>query len=99
MAMDMVGERLEEGLKLLPHLAGMVVMVSDKGEGEVRATPDGRAKVSYDFAEKDIQRIKLGMRETARSPPRRRRQRGLYSRPWGRSAHNSRVPVCRSGAC
>ena len=66
MAMDMVGERLEEGLKLLPHLAGMVVMVSDKGEGEVRATPDGRAKVSYDFAEKDIQRIKLGMRETAR---------------------------------
>ena len=29
-------------------------MVSDKGEGEVRATADGRAKVSYDFAEKDI---------------------------------------------
>ena len=54
MAMDMVGERLEDGLKLLPHLAAMVVMVSDKG------------KVSYDFAEKDIQRIKLGMRETAR---------------------------------
>ena len=66
MAMDMVGERLEDGLKLLPHLAAMVVMVSDKGEGEVRATADGRAKVSYDFAEKDIQRIKLGMRETAR---------------------------------
>lgn len=66
MAMDMMGERLEEGLKLLPHLAGMVVMVSDKGEGEVRATADGRAKVSYDFAESDIERIKLGMRETAR---------------------------------
>ena len=32
----MVGERLEEGLAA-PHLAGMVVMVSDKGEGEVRA--------------------------------------------------------------
>jgi choline dehydrogenase-like flavoprotein len=66
MAMDMVGDRLEEGIKLLPHLAGMVVMVSDKGEGEVRATPDGRAKVTYEFAEDDIERIKKGMRETAR---------------------------------
>ena len=66
MAMDMVGQRLEDGLKLLPHLTAMVVMVSDKGEGEVRATSDGRAKVSYDFAEQDIQRIKMGMRETAR---------------------------------
>jgi len=66
MAMDMVGERLEEGMKLLPHLAGMVVMVSDKGEGEVRANPDGRAKVTYEFAVEDIARIKLGMRETAR---------------------------------
>ena len=65
MAMDMVGERLEEGLAAPPPRRHGIT-VSDKGEGEVRATPDGRAKVSYDFAEKDIQRIKLGMRETAR---------------------------------
>jgi len=44
----------------------MVVMVSDKGEGQVRATSEGRAKVSYNFAPKDIDRIKAGMRETAR---------------------------------
>jgi len=66
MAMDMLGERLEEGLRMLPYLAGMVVMVSDKGEGEVRATSSGRAKVTYNFADNDIERIKLGMRETAR---------------------------------
>ena len=66
MAMDMVGTRLEEGIKLLPHMAGMVVMISDKGEGKVRATSDGRADVTYDFAPDDIERIKKGMVETAR---------------------------------
>ena len=65
-AMDAVGDGLEQGLRDLPHLAGMVVMVSDKGEGEVRATPSGRAAVTYNFAPGDIERIKLGMRETAR---------------------------------
>jgi choline dehydrogenase-like flavoprotein len=64
--MDAVGERLQEGLTLLPHLAGMVVMISDKGEGEVRATRNGRAKVTYNFTDNDILRIKKGMRETAR---------------------------------
>ena len=66
MAMNAVGDRLEEGLSMLPHLTGMVVMISDKGEGTVRATKEGRAKVTYHFADNDIERIKLGMRETAR---------------------------------
>jgi len=66
MAMDRVGNQLEEGIAMLPHLAGMVVMISDKGEGTVSATADGRAKVSYNFIDSDIERIKLGMRETAR---------------------------------
>jgi choline dehydrogenase-like flavoprotein len=66
MAMDMVGSRLEEGIKLLPYMAGMVVMVSDKGEGRVRATAEGRAQVTYDFAPDDIERIKKGMVETAK---------------------------------
>jgi len=66
MAMNAVGDRLEEGLEMLPHLTGMVVMISDKGEGTVRATKEGRAKVTYHFADNDIERIKLGMRETAR---------------------------------
>jgi choline dehydrogenase-like flavoprotein len=66
LAMDRVGAGLEEGLAMLPHLAGMVVMISDKGVGRVRATADGRADVRYDFAPEDVARIKLGMRETAR---------------------------------
>jgi len=66
MAMGTVGEKLEDGLKMLPHLTGMVVMISDKGQGEVRASAEGRAKVTYHFAPNDIERIKLGMRETAR---------------------------------
>ena len=66
LAMDRVGTGLAEGLAMLPHLAGMVVMVSDKGVGRVRATADGRADIHYDFLQDDIDRIKLGMRETAR---------------------------------
>jgi choline dehydrogenase-like flavoprotein len=65
MAMGMVGDRLEEGLAMLPHLAGAVVMVSDKGTGTVRAHSDGRADVSYYFADDDVERIKRGMVVTA----------------------------------
>lgn len=66
MAMDAVGPRLEAGIAQLPKLAGMVVMISDKSEGRVRATRDGRADVQYHFLDSDIARIKAGMRETAR---------------------------------
>jgi choline dehydrogenase-like flavoprotein len=66
LAMDRVGVGLEEGLAMLPYLTAMVVMVSDKGEGRVRATPTGRADIQYNFAPDDIDRIKAGMRETAR---------------------------------
>jgi len=65
MAMGKIGADLEEGLAQLPHLAGMVVMVSDKGNGRVRATSDGRADISYHFADSDVARIKKGMAVTA----------------------------------
>ena len=65
MAMGKVGSGLEEGLALLPHLAGLVVMVSDKGGGRVRATADGRADITYHFADADVDRIKQGMVVTA----------------------------------
>jgi choline dehydrogenase-like flavoprotein len=65
MAMGKVGTQLEEGLAMLPHLAGMVVMVSDKGGGRVRATPDGRADIEYHFKDSDVDRIKQGMAVTA----------------------------------
>jgi choline dehydrogenase-like flavoprotein len=56
-----VGERFQEGLALLPRLAGMLLMVSDKGEGSVGAWGDGRAKLSYTFALGDVDRIKKGL--------------------------------------
>lgn len=65
MAMGKVGDKLEEGLSQLPHLAAMVVMVSDKGKGRVRATADGRADIQYHFDEGDVGRIKRGMAVTA----------------------------------
>lgn len=45
----------------LANLCGLVVMISDTGEGTVRAWPDGRARITYDFATADIERIKRGM--------------------------------------
>ncbi len=65
MALGLVGPRLQEGLDLLPYLTGMVVMVSDKGIGRVRAKADGRADIQYHFADNDVERIKQGMVVTA----------------------------------
>lgn len=56
-----VGSTWQEGLALLPNMCGMLVMVSDKGTGSVRAHPDGRAKITYHFDPEDVQRIKDGL--------------------------------------
>ena len=56
-----VGSTWQEGLKLLPNMCGMLVMVSDKGKGSVRSHPDGRAKITYTFDPSDVQRIKDGL--------------------------------------
>lgn len=56
-----VGETWQEGLALLPNLCGMLVMVSDKGTGTVKAFPDGRADITYHFHPDDVQRIKDGL--------------------------------------
>jgi hypothetical protein len=61
-----VGAEAKASLDTLPHLCGCVVMISDKGEGSVGATSDGRASISYQFDPNDVQRIKDGMVETAR---------------------------------
>ncbi|MFT5687142.1 MAG: choline dehydrogenase-like flavoprotein, partial [Myxococcota bacterium] len=66
LAAGFVGSRWQEGLALLPRLCGMLVMVSDKGTGRVRAFPDGRADITYDFADEDIERTKRGLVVVAR---------------------------------
>lgn len=65
-AAGFVGDRFQEGLALLPNLCGMLLMVSDKGEGRVRAFADGRADLVYNFADEDVQRIKDGLVLVAR---------------------------------
>jgi len=66
LAMGAVGDKLAEGLEMLPHLCGIIVMVSDHGRGRVRAHADGRLDVRYDFTDEDLDRIKAGMAVTAR---------------------------------
>lgn len=61
-----VGHEAKASMKLLPHMCGCVVMISDHGEGTVGARGDGRADISYVFDPHDIERIKAGMVETAR---------------------------------
>ena len=65
-AIGAVGPRLAEGLDLLPHLCGLIVMVSDDSQGQVRAFGDGRANITYDLLDSDVVRIKAGMVESAK---------------------------------
>ncbi len=61
-----VGPRLQEGLEKLPYLCGLIVLVSDKGQGMVKAKPNGRADVTYDFDPNDLVRAKRGLIESAK---------------------------------
>jgi hypothetical protein len=51
---------------LLPKLCGCEVMISDKGQGTVGATADGRAEIQYFYDRQDLEQIKLGLFHTAR---------------------------------
>lgn len=64
--LNAVGADAKPVLARLRYLCGLVVMISDVGEGSVRAWPDGRARISYDFDPNDIERIKDGMLWAAR---------------------------------
>lgn len=56
-----MGEGAKPMIAELRRLCGLVIMISDKGEGTVGAWPDGRARISYEFIEDDVDRIKKGM--------------------------------------
>jgi choline dehydrogenase-like flavoprotein len=55
------GPGMKAALAKLPYLCGLVVMISDKGEGSVGAFSDGRADLRYTFDEDDVERIRMGM--------------------------------------
>lgn len=64
--LGLTGADTKAALPRLRNLCGCVVMISDTGSGSVRAWDDGRARISYTFADPDIDRIKQGMVHTAR---------------------------------
>lgn len=55
------GPTMKAAIARLPNLCGLVVMISDKGEGSVGAYADGRADIRYDFDPHDVDRIRDGM--------------------------------------
>ena len=59
------GMAAKQMMHQLKHYAGCLVMVSDKGEGTVSASANGRAKIHYEFDPGDLERIKKGMVLTA----------------------------------
>jgi choline dehydrogenase-like flavoprotein len=61
-----IGQDFQKGLALLPYMCGMLTMVSDKGNGRVRASRTGRADIKYNFHDDDVERIKLGLIEVAK---------------------------------
>ena len=52
---------MKSAMAQLDHIGGILALVSDKGEGTVKAFPDGRAWITYDFAEEDVERMKESM--------------------------------------
>ncbi len=64
LALGKTGLEAKAQLDLLPHLAGCLVMVSDKGEGTVGVTSEGTAELSYYFADQDLQTMKAGLKRT-----------------------------------
>lgn len=65
-ALGWVGPKLQEGIRLLPYLCGLIALVSDKGFGQVRSYPDGRADITYKYDDHDLERTRLALVECAR---------------------------------
>jgi choline dehydrogenase-like flavoprotein len=52
---------MKPAMAQLDYIGGILALVSDKGEGTVKAFPDGRAWITYDFADGDVDRMKESM--------------------------------------
>lgn len=65
LTMGGVGPEARANIQKAPYMAGCVVMISDKGEGEVGIKSDGRADITYWFEPEDEENLRKGMRRTA----------------------------------
>jgi choline dehydrogenase-like flavoprotein len=61
------GVPAKEAMAMLPRMCGVIVLVSDHGDGVVRATREGRADVRYWFDPGDVERTKQGMIASGRA--------------------------------
>jgi len=61
-----VGMEAKRLLTEINYLCGLGVMVHDHGEGSVRATASGRAKIRYEWHPDDVETLKKGMVLSAR---------------------------------
>lgn len=52
---------MKAAFALCPRLSGLVCLVSDKGQGTVRATPSGKADISYTLKDADLDAVKRGL--------------------------------------
>ena len=57
----LVGHEAKQALTDINRMCGLGVMVSDHGKGSVRARSNGRAKLSYEWADDDVETLKRGM--------------------------------------
>lgn len=62
----LVGAEAKQALTEINKICGLGVMVSDHGKGSVRARSNGRAKLSYTWADDDVETLKRGMVLSAR---------------------------------
>jgi len=66
MSLMAAGMPAKEAMATLGRVCGIIVLVSDHGDGSVAATSDGRAAIEYYFDDGDLERTKQGMIESAR---------------------------------
>jgi choline dehydrogenase-like flavoprotein len=64
LALGGVGLAAKAHMKLFPRMAGCLVMVSDKGSGSVSANPDGSARLTYWWDDRDIALMRAGLKRT-----------------------------------
>lgn len=65
-ATGVVGQAAKQALTNINRICGLGVMISDKGDGSVRARSNGRAKLSYRWDDADVEILKRGMVLAAR---------------------------------
>lgn len=66
LTLTQAGIPAKEAMGMLSRICGVIVLVSDHGDGSVGATAEGKADIRYYFNDDDVQRTKAGLVASAR---------------------------------